>query len=79
MAFEKVTREFLESQIMALDYFYHGTLTIAVITTPTGFKLVGESACMNPDDYNIDIGRKLAAENALNKLWALEVYHRMKR
>lgn len=50
-------------------------LTLAVVTTENGFSLVGESACAWPDNYDQDIGQRLALENAKNKLWGLMGYH----
>lgn len=50
------------------------TLTICVITTRSGFCLVGTSACASPENYNAEIGNKIARDNARNQMWALEGY-----
>ena len=34
----------------------------------------GESACASPENFNEEIGRKIAKENARGKIWALEGY-----
>ena len=39
-----------------------------------GFTIIGRGACVDPANFNIDIGRKVAREQAENKLWELEGY-----
>ncbi|WEI10435.1 Gp49 family protein [Acinetobacter soli] len=49
-------------------------LTFCVITLKNGFTVTGESACASPENFNAEIGRKIARENARNKIWQLEGY-----
>lgn len=49
-------------------------LTISVLTLKNGFTVTGESACASPENFNAEIGHKIARENAVNKIWALEGY-----
>lgn len=49
-------------------------LTICVLVLKNGFILIGESACASPENYDAEIGRKLARDQARNKIWALEGY-----
>lgn len=51
-----------------------GLLTFCVLVLRNGFTVTGESACASPENFNADIGRKIARENAINKLWGLEGY-----
>lgn len=46
-------------------------LTFCVIQLRNGFTVTGESACASPENFNAEIGRKIARENAVNKLWPL--------
>ena len=39
-----------------------------------GFTVTGESACASPENFNAEIGRKIARDNARNKIWAFEGY-----
>ena len=39
-----------------------------------GFTVTGESACVSPENFNAEIGRKIARENAINKVWPLMGY-----
>lgn len=49
-------------------------LTFCVIILQNGFTVTGESACASPENFNAEIGRKIAYENARNKIWQLEGY-----
>lgn len=51
-----------------------GLLTICVLVLRNGFTVTGESACASPENFNEELGRKIARENARNKIWALEGY-----
>lgn len=50
------------------------TLTFCVLTLENGFTVTGESACVSPENFNEEIGKKIAYENARNKIWQLEGY-----
>ena len=39
-----------------------------------GFIISGRGACVDPANFNIDIGRQVAREDAENQLWKLEGY-----
>lgn len=49
-------------------------MTISVLKLQNGFTVTGESACASPENYDAEIGRKLARDQARNKIWALEGY-----
>lgn len=49
-------------------------LTFCVLVLKNGFTVTGESACASPENFNAEIGRKIARENARQKIWALEGY-----
>lgn len=49
-------------------------LTFCVLVLRNGFTVTGESACASPENFNVEIGRKIARENAVNKVWMLEGY-----
>jgi hypothetical protein len=58
--------------------YYHivpgTTLTICVLTLENGFTVTGESAAASPENFDEEIGRKIARDNARDKIWALEGY-----
>ncbi len=49
-------------------------LTICVLVLRNGFTVTGESACASPENFDEEIGRKIARQNALQKIWQLEGY-----
>jgi hypothetical protein len=49
-------------------------LTICVLVLRNGFTVTGESACASPENFDAELGRKIARANAVNKIWLLEGY-----
>ena len=65
----KLTKEFLESEIDTVEYNRFGdTNTHCTIKTKSGFSFTGESACVDPNNFDQKIGEKFAYENAFNKM-----------
>ena len=50
-------------------------LTFCVLVLRNGFTVTGESACASPENFDAEIGRKRARENAEHKIWPLMGYH----
>jgi len=50
------------------------TMTVCALTLRNGYIVTGESAAASPENFNQEIGRKIARDNARNKIWALEGY-----
>ena len=46
-------------------------LTFCVLHLRNGFTVTGESACASPENFNAELGRKIARQNAVNKIWPL--------
>ena len=66
----KITKEFLESEIISVEYNrLQGTLTHCAITVKSGFVFTGESACVDPNNFDQKIGEKFAYEQAFEKMW----------
>lgn len=72
----RLTPQHIDDQILAEQYYvFPGTtLTVCAITLKNGFHVVGESAAASPENFDEEIGRKIAFDNARNKIWALEGY-----
>ena len=51
-----------------------GLLTFCVLVLDNGFTVTGESACASPENFDAELGRKIARQNAVNKIWPLEGY-----
>lgn len=66
----------VEGGIVA-GYKYPGPLdllTFCVLVLANGFTVTGESACASPENFDAEIGRKIARENAVQKIWPLMGY-----
>jgi hypothetical protein len=70
----KITQDHIDSVISGADFYRHGLLTVCILTLTNGFLVSGESACAHPDNYDEQIGRDIAQENAREKIWMLEGY-----
>lgn len=49
-------------------------LTFCVIVLKNGFTVTGESACVSPENFDAEIVRKIARQNAVAKIWPLMGY-----
>lgn len=49
-------------------------LKFCVLVLKNGFTVTGESACASPENFDAEIGRKIARDNAVQKVWQLEGY-----
>ena len=66
----------IDQTIVSEQYyvFPKTTLTICALTLKNGFVVTGESASASPENFDKEIGRRIARENARNKIWPLEGY-----
>jgi hypothetical protein len=51
-----------------------GRTTICELTLANGFTVRGESSCVSIENFDLEIGRKLAREKAREQIWQLEGY-----
>jgi hypothetical protein len=49
-------------------------LTFCVLVLKNGFTVTGESACASPENFDAELGRKIARQNAVQKVWPLLGY-----
>lgn len=49
-------------------------LTFCALVLRNGYTVTGESACASPENFNAEIGRRIARENAVAKIWPLMGY-----
>ncbi|MCM2452957.1 Gp49 family protein [Agrobacterium vitis] len=72
----RLTPAKIDAQIASEAYYvFPGTtLTICALTLENGFIVTGESAAASPENFDEEIGRKIARENAREKIWAFEGY-----
>lgn len=72
----RITPEMIENTIVHEDYHvFPGTMTtICSLTLLNGFSTNGSSACVSPENFNEELGRKIARDNAVQEIWVLEGY-----
>lgn len=70
----KVTKESIEGRIAEATYRMVDHLTICVIRMVNDFRVVGVSAPADPKNYDEEVGKTYAYDNAFKQLWQLEGY-----
>ena len=49
-------------------------MTVCALVMRNGFIVIGKSAPADPANYNAELGRRFAREDAIRQLWPLEGY-----
>lgn len=72
----RLTPEDIDAAIVGEDYhvFPGTTVTVCLLKLRNGYSVLGESAAVSLENFDAEIGRKIARENARNKIWQLEGY-----
>lgn len=72
----RLTPEHIDDQIVECMFhrFPNTTLMVCALVLKNGFTVTGTSACVSPENFNQEIGEKIAFEKARNKIWDLEGY-----
>lgn len=72
----RLNPQMIDDTIVSEQYhvFPGTTLTVCALTLRNGYIVTGESAAASPSNFDQAIGRKIARENARNKIWGLEGY-----
>lgn len=72
----RLNPQMIDDTVVSEQYhvFPGTTMTVCALTLRNGFIVIGESASVSQANFDTDIGRKIARENARNKIWALEGY-----
>lgn len=72
----RLTPDLIDSKVKdkAFHVFGETCLIVCCLTLENGFTVTGESACASPENFNKEIGEKIAFEQARNKIWMLEGY-----
>lgn len=71
----RVSLEQVQNQIESIRFLnIDEQMIIAVLRTTSGFYVIGESAVIDPAKFNVELGQKISAQRATEKLWQLEGY-----
>lgn len=69
-----IAREFYTTADRALggtDYSSLKLLSLCILVMKNGFTVVGKSAPASPENFNAELGKKFAYEDAVRQLWPL--------
>lgn len=72
----RLSPELIDSVIV--DEYYHvfpgTTLTVCCLTLRNGFTVTGKSASVSAENFDAELGRKIARAEARDRIWELEGY-----
>lgn len=68
----KVSEQEVQDAIRREHYhhFEGTTVTVCVLVLDNNFTAVGDSACVDPSEFNANMGREIARRRAFDKAWA---------
>lgn len=73
----RVSLESMEAKVVGEEYMNPMSaphMTICVITLANGFLLVGKTAPTDPANFDRDLGKQFAREDAMRQMWPMEAY-----
>ena len=56
------------------EHTFWGKELVVSYRLPSGFTVLGRGACVDPANFDLEIGRKIARESVEHQLWQLEGY-----
>ena len=56
------------------EHIFWGKELVISYKLKSGFTVSGRAACVDPDNFDMEVGRSIAFRNALDQLWPLEGY-----
>lgn len=76
LVFPRITLDDIEGVIAGEQYhrFPGTTMTVCCLYLKNGYCVVGESAAVSRENFDYDIGKKIARQHAKDKIWSLEGY-----
>ena len=72
----KVTMDQIHAKIKSESYIVlpDGRTTLCMLVLENGFTINGTSACVDAANFDINLGRRYAHEDAIRQIWPLEGY-----
>lgn len=78
----RITQNEIDSIMSAgeadVEHRKFGNMTVVHFKTPWGFYLTETSACIDPENYDEEIGEAICLSRIEQRLWQLEGYYKMK-
>jgi len=72
--FPRVTEQAIEEKIDEVKYLRDGNTTICIILMRNGFKFIGSSTPASPSNFDEEVGKRYAYDNAFRQIWTHEGY-----
>jgi len=72
----RITPQDIEDAVVCSQHYqFPGTtVTVVCLTLKNGFNVVGESACASLENFDPELGIRIANEDAKRAIWKLEGY-----
>lgn len=70
----KASLDEIELSLSTLDNRALVLMTFCILVMDNGFTIVGKSAVASPENFDAELGRKIARADAVNQIWPLEGY-----
>lgn len=71
----KITADNIEDVIIDEQYMQMGIKTVVcLLTLKNGFEIVGNGSCVDPENFDWELGKKVARNRAKEQIWMLEGY-----
>lgn len=73
----RVDLESMKARVASVEYIHPDSIkhaTMAIVILDNGYALQGWSAPADPENFNADLGKQYAYEDAMRKMWPLEAY-----
>jgi predicted transcriptional regulator len=73
----KITEDYIREIMENSEFETHTTFnkcTVVSCRLPNGFVITESSACVNPEDYSVEIGEEICINKIADKIWELEAY-----
>lgn len=71
----RLNPDHINGTILSKDYhIFDGKTTVCCLTLRNGYHVIGVSSCVSKENFDREIGRDVAFEDARNKIWGLEGY-----
>lgn len=72
----RLNPDHIDSCIKYCEYWVvpNTTTTVCAMILQNGFTIIGKSAAASIDNFDKEIGQKIAYDNAREQIWALEGY-----
>ena len=73
---QRLTPQDIDGMVSRVEYWRvpRTTTMVCCIITTSGFTVLGKAACVSAVNYDENIGKKIAYDNAREKIWELEGY-----